>query len=286
VYRFGLLEDFDHMYRYSALMDRIEGKDASAILQGYTDILPGRPTSVEHRAPIDDLRTPFQKQVASPLTKMNALTLVAGENQTHDYYMTIGPMFADPTARQLYAEIASIEEQHVTQYESMLDPTTTFFEDWLLHEANEVYNYYGCVSFEEDPRIKQVWQRFLDYELGQLHFVMDLFKKFEKRDPAELLPATLPEPIQYRSQRAFVREVLAKEVNYRANKTEIGPIQDSKETLAYREQMNSAGSPSENVAAGFAWSPGGEVAARMAGEGPDVTEGAAKSTSSAKRGKR
>src|SRR5688572_24559150 len=44
VYRFGLLEDFDHMYRYSALMDRIEGRDANALVQSYSDILPGRPT--------------------------------------------------------------------------------------------------------------------------------------------------------------------------------------------------------------------------------------------------
>src|SRR5574339_192962 len=44
VYRYGLLEDFDHMYRYSALLDRLEGKDANNILQSYTDILPGRPT--------------------------------------------------------------------------------------------------------------------------------------------------------------------------------------------------------------------------------------------------
>ena len=47
---FGLLEDFDHMYRFSALMDRVAGGDANNILQSYTDILPGRPTSVEHRA--------------------------------------------------------------------------------------------------------------------------------------------------------------------------------------------------------------------------------------------
>ena len=51
VYRFGLLEDFDHLYRYSALLDRLEGKDANNILQSYTDIVPGRPTVVEHRAP-------------------------------------------------------------------------------------------------------------------------------------------------------------------------------------------------------------------------------------------
>ncbi|QTQ33414.1 hypothetical protein [Aromatoleum bremense] len=44
VYRFGLLEDFDHLYRYSALLDRLEGKDSNNILQGHTDIAPGRPT--------------------------------------------------------------------------------------------------------------------------------------------------------------------------------------------------------------------------------------------------
>src|ERR671912_115433 len=61
VYRFGLLEDFDHMYRYAALMDRVEGKDANNILQSYTDILPGRPTSIEHRDPEHDLRAPYDR---------------------------------------------------------------------------------------------------------------------------------------------------------------------------------------------------------------------------------
>src|SRR5918911_549468 len=42
VFRFGLLEDFDHMYRYSALMDRLTGRDANNLVQSYTDIIPGR----------------------------------------------------------------------------------------------------------------------------------------------------------------------------------------------------------------------------------------------------
>src|SRR5690606_42053465 len=62
VYRFGLLEDFDHLYRYSALLDRLEGKDANNILQSYTDVLPGRPTAVEHRAPANDLRRPLDRK--------------------------------------------------------------------------------------------------------------------------------------------------------------------------------------------------------------------------------
>ena len=101
VMRFGLLEDFDHLYRYTALLDRMDGKDANNILQCYSDIMPGRPTAEEHRHPADDLRDHYDKRTADPLTKLNSLTIMAGEHQTHDYYMNIGPMFADPLARQL-----------------------------------------------------------------------------------------------------------------------------------------------------------------------------------------
>lgn len=49
-YRYALLEDFDHLYRYSAMLDRLEGKDSGNIVQGYTDIVPARPTNEHHRA--------------------------------------------------------------------------------------------------------------------------------------------------------------------------------------------------------------------------------------------
>jgi hypothetical protein len=262
VYRFGLLEDFDHMYRYSALMDRVEGKDANNLLQSYTDILPGRPTQVEHRAPEDDLRHAYDRKSASLLTKLHALTLVAGEYQTHDYYMTVGPTYPDPIGRQLYAEIASIEEQHVTQYESIIDTKETWLEKWLLHQAMEVYNYYSCVEYESNRRIKAIWERFLDYELGQLRHVADLFESLERRDAAEILSSTLPKPIQYVSHRDFVREVLRNEVGLTAVGHEFVPMDQQtpdNPSLRYREYMNSEGSPTERVAAGYVWSPGTEL---------------------------
>lgn len=264
VYRFGMLEDFDHLYRYSALMDRVQGKDANTILQYYTDIRPGRPTAEEHRAPEDDLREPYDRATAHPVSKLNALTIMAGEHQTHDYYMNVGPSFADPVARALYAEIASIEEQHVTQYESMIDPNETWLEKWLLHELSEVYNYWSCVSQESNPRIKQIWDRFLAYELGQLHFVMELMKDIERRDPAELLPAKLPSPIKYESQRDFVGAVLAREVDLRANGTQIvPPDQESQASVQYRGILNADGSPTEIIAEGYRWTPGTELTHRV-----------------------
>jgi hypothetical protein len=264
VYRFGLLEDFDHLYLYSALLDRLEGKDANNITQSYTDIRRGRPTVVEHRHPQDDLRQPYDRRRAEPLTKMNALTIMAGEHQTHDYYATIGPLFADPLARQLYAEIASIEEQHVTQYESIIDPDEGWLEKWLLHEANEAYNYYGCVQQEPNRRLRAVWERFLEYEIGHFHFVRELFEAAEGRDAGEVIgDGKMPEPIAFESQREFVRQTLQEEVDLRARGTafidasEEGPDAPSS---VYRDHMNSEGSPSETVAAGYRWRPGTELA--------------------------
>jgi rubrerythrin len=188
---------------------------------------------------------------------------VAAEHQTHDYYMHYGPYFADPAARQLYAEIASIEEQHVTQYESMIDASESWIEKWLLHEANEVYNYYSCVTQEEDPRIKAIWERFLDYELGHLQCAIDVCKEVERRDPSEFLPESLPEPIAFKSNREYVRQVLRDEVDLRANGPRfVDKSQEPERSLEYRRQMNADGSPSDTVSAGWQWSAGGELMAQ------------------------
>jgi rubrerythrin len=218
---------------------------------------------VEHRHPLDDLRRPYNRSKAHPLSKLHAYTLVAGEHQTHDYYMHVGPFFSDPVARQLYAEIASIEEQHVTQYESLIPTDESWLEKWLLHEACEVYNYWSCYGSETHPRIKQIWERLLQQELGHLQFVRELLQDREKRDAAEVLPAQLPDPIDYVSHRKFVRETLEREVDLRAAGRDIVPkAQDPQRSRAYREQLNRSGSPSDTVAAGYVWRPGTELAPR------------------------
>lgn len=268
-YRFGLLEDFDHLYRYSAMLDRLEGKDANNILQGYTDIVPGRKTSEHHRAPEDDLREHYVKDNAALITKLHATLITAAEYQTHDYYMNVGPLFADPVARELYAEIASVEEQHVTQYGSLMDPSESFIEKWLLHEATEVYAYASCAEQESNPRIKALWERFLDYELGHLNLACALFQKLEGRDPAEILAGPLPKMIEFKSQRAFVRDVLAAEVDLRTSGTRYVPAaQESEASLAYRRQLNAQGVPADIVSAGYQWAPGTELA-RKASWGHD-----------------
>lgn len=259
-YRFALLEDFDHLYRYSALLDRLEGKDANNITQGYTDIVPGRPTLFHHRAPEHELLEPYGPDAALA-TKLHALSLTGGEYQTHDYYMNIGPIFADPLARQLYAEIASVESQHITHYGSMLNPQESVLEKLLVCEAAEAWNYAACMEQETNPRIKAIWERFLDYELGHLQVAMQLFKDIERRDPAEVLgDGALPPFIRFESQREFVRKVVETEVQLRKDGTKVvDEAMEGKSSLDYRATVNATGSPSETVSATYHWTPGTEL---------------------------
>jgi hypothetical protein len=72
---FGLLEDFDHLYRYANLLDLLEGKKADRITRGLTEIMPGRPTIDEHRHPFDDVRAHYDKHAVDPLTRCHAMTI-------------------------------------------------------------------------------------------------------------------------------------------------------------------------------------------------------------------
>ena len=130
---FGLLEDFDHLYRYANLYDLLDGRKASDLTDSLTEIMPGRPTVVEHRHPYDELKGHYSTHTVDPLTRLHVMTIVAAEQQTMNFYMNHGTDWVEPIARGLYAEIATIEEQHVTHYGSLLDPLDSWLKQLVFH---------------------------------------------------------------------------------------------------------------------------------------------------------
>jgi hypothetical protein len=248
---FGLLEDFDHLYRYANLADLIEGKKADRITRNYTEIMPGRPTAVEHRHPFDDIRCHYDAHTADPLTKLHALTITAAEQQTMNFYMNVGAQYQEPIARALYQEIAMIEEQHVTQYESLLDPLETWFQREVFHHYNECYLYYSFMQTELDPRIKDLWELHLNQEIEHLRIAGELLMKFEGMDPAAILPKELPEPTKFEQNKDYVRNVLATQIDLRTVGPTFVPVDQLPEDALYwqyQEAVNSGGFvPSEQV---------------------------------------
>src|ERR1044071_4275001 len=66
VYEFGLLEDFDHLYRYANLLLMLEGKKAERFVGGLPETTRAPPTIFEHRDPRDALRRPMNAATADP----------------------------------------------------------------------------------------------------------------------------------------------------------------------------------------------------------------------------
>lgn len=263
VHRFGLLDHVDHLYRVAAVYDRLEGKDPNTILQSYADIRPGRPTSQSHRHPYDDLRLPYDRSKASVLTKLHAYLMVAAENQTREFYVSAGLRLSDPLARQLVAEVASVEEQHVTEAESLIPPNETPLEKWLLHELSEVFAYWSCAVHERDRRVRELWEWMVRMELGHFHLVRELYERVEKREVWSLIPRELPDPLALEGHQALIQEALSREIRLRACDTGFVPAeQEPERSRRYREAMNRDGSPSEQVAGSYVWRPGTELAPR------------------------
>src|SRR5690606_18107811 len=121
--------------------------------------------------------------------------------------------------------------------------------------------YWSCVESEEDPRVRGIWERMLEYELGHVQAVADLFEDLERRDASEVLETKLRQPIEFASQRHFVRKVLRNEQMLGARGADFVPRdQEPDRTHKYRTQLNRDDVPSNLAAAGYSWHPGTELA--------------------------
>jgi len=251
VYEFGLLEDFDHLYRYANLMDLMgNSRKAEEITGGLTDITPGRPTIFEHRHPHDDIRRPMTVHAAHRQSILNAMTLVAAEQQTMNYYMTAGNRPDDPLARGVYLEIAQIEEQHVSHYESCLDPTMSWLTNWVLHENHECWMYWSFLETEVDPRIRQVWETHLAMEIEHLKIAAQALEEIEGKDAAELLGKGFDAPMTFEENKEYVKEVVASQVEltgWDAVFTPVTELPEGHRYFAYQAQVNAGGVPTEQV---------------------------------------
>ncbi|ADG88389.1 hypothetical protein TBS_06830 [Thermobispora bispora] len=246
-YQFGVLEDFDHLYRYANLYEMIEHRKAEKIVDALTEVMPGRPTIAQHRHPIDNVREPYKRDKVQPISRLHALTIMSAEQQTMNFYMNVGPMYMEPIARQLYQEIGLVEEEHVTHYESLVDPGETWWERLVIHEYNECYMYYSFMQTETDPKVKRIWELHLNMELEHLRIACDLMRRHDGRDPAEVLPNRIPEPVTFEPNKQFIRELIATQVDYTTLGT--GYVQEAHERFQrWQEQiMGGEEPPSERV---------------------------------------
>lgn len=206
---FALLEDFDHLYRFANLLKLEKGQAAGPLVGDYTEIMPGRPTIAEHRYPTQDVKAHMNAKKATLYTKLVANIITAAEQQTMNYYMNIAQWYKSSLGRQLYSEIAMIEEEHVTQYETLKDPTLSWLEMWVMHEYTECYLYYSALTYEKNKNIKNIWQEFFEQECAHLKLAVKMLEKHGKKTFKEVCgDGDFPELLNFEPQKQYIREVI------------------------------------------------------------------------------
>jgi hypothetical protein len=91
----------------------------------------------------------------------------------------------------------------------------------------------------------------LDMEIGQLHAVNDLLRRYEGIEPEELLPPALPDtPVTFEPNKDYVHEVLATQVDLRTDGLDYvndADLPADHRCRRYRDIVNAGGAPSELV---------------------------------------
>lgn len=210
---FALLEDFDHLYRYANFLESDMGAKAEDYVGDYTEVTPGRPTIAHHRHPFDSVKNPIDNNKSDPFTQCAVNIITAAEQQTMNYYMNLGAFYKHQKGREVYTEIAMVEEEHVSQYGSLIDPTMSMLDDLLMHEYIESYLYYSMYNDETDKHIKQIWEMLFEQELSHLHATLTLVRKHENKDWYDVIPGgDYPELISFAPQKEYIRQILGNTV--------------------------------------------------------------------------
>ena len=237
---FALLEDFDHLYRYANLLETDMGEHAEKYIGSYTEIMPGRPTVAHHRHPFDNIKKPISNMSADAITKCDVSIITAAEQQTMNYYMNLGSFYKHQKGREVYTEIAMVEEEHVSQYGSLIDPTMTMLDDLLMHEYIECYLYYSMYNNEIDKNIKQIWEMLFEQELSHLHYALSLVRKHENRDWYDVIPGgDFPELIAFSPQKEYIRKILGETVcntSLFENYVNVSKLQDNANFFEYQKK--------------------------------------------------
>ena len=170
-----------------------------------------------------------------------------------NYYMNIAQWYKNDLGRKLYAEIAMIEEAHVSQYESLKDPTRSWLEQWVMHEYCECWLYYSAAQDESDENIRKIWNEHFKMEVTHLKTAAKLLKKYENKTFESVCgTGEFPELLKLGGNKDYIRKVLAETVTLTADNTQqkadykdVKKIPDGHRYFDYQKYL--AGDPEKNA---------------------------------------
>ena len=104
---------------------------------------------------------------------------------------------------------------------------------------------------EVDERIKKIWEMFMLFEIEHMRYAAELVKKYDKKDPEEIIGTNIVIPCRFKSQKKYVQDILKKEIDKRLDNnmgyTTIDELPDDWESYSVQEAVAEDGAPTETT---------------------------------------
>ena len=141
-----------------------------------------------------------------------------------------------------------VEEEHVSQYGSLLNPTLSWLENLLVHQYTECWLYWSCHETETDARIREIWGFMFEQELMHLHIAENLLKECEGKAWQQVIPdGEFPQPLRLESNIDYVRRILGGTVRNTALREDYVSADDLPANGTFADYQRQVNEPIENV---------------------------------------
>lgn len=200
---FALPEFQDELYRLANLMMLIDNTPAQQLLQGYAEIMPGRPLIACHRHPYDEVRTPLTSD-ADVFSRLVPRLLRSLCRAKEAFYLQAAGEAETKEARGLYLELSLLAQQHATHFGSLMPQCAPMLQ-LLDAQYLEAYLYDSCAREEESAAMRQLFLEERDHELAHLHKLCALA---ERESGVRPTLSAFPDPLRLGPSKGYVRDIL------------------------------------------------------------------------------
>ncbi|MCE0447135.1 hypothetical protein LT493_30285 [Streptomyces tricolor] len=271
-YEFGVLEDFDHLYRYANLYEMIEHRKAESIVDNLTEVMPGRPALPPPRSGRQRPRPVRQGRDEPAVQAARADDHVGGtaddellhKHRPHLHGADRPPALPGDRAHRGGAR------------HPLRGPSWTRARpggsSWSTTRYNECYLYYSFMEQETDPKVKAIWELHLNMELEHLHTACELMRRHDGREPQEVLAPELPNVLTFEPNKQYLRELLDTQMDLTT--LGAGYVREAHERFEKMQEQIHGGEapPSDRVIAEHDEMFGREYRVQTEGEHPDPAQ--------------
>ena len=199
---FFIPEYLDELYRVANLMALHGAESAQSLLNGYAEIMPGRPLIACHRHPYDCVSLP----VSSPSVweSLALLMLSAVEKEKFQLYLRLSSAANDELSSSFFGELSLLSQQHRASLCSLF-PAQAPLDVLLLCQYAECYLYDSCAQLCPNRDLAAYASEERDHELSHLRKISALRNRSQQDNKP--LPA-FPPPLSLGPNKGYVRDTL------------------------------------------------------------------------------